>query len=268
LIFFVGDFLYRWIQRSIGKESPGSCIILFYHAIEEKDRYRFARQMDYILRWTNPIAVGTKEILKYGYRYAAVTFDDGFVSVIENAIPETSKRNIPVTIFVPTGNFSQHPKWISKDKSPYAQEIVMSIEQVRKLNENPLVDIGSHCVSHINLLSLNDEEIRRELVESRKNLESLLNQHIRLLSFPHGAFNKKIVQFAKEAGYMHAFSIMPELALTKNGEYISGRIVADPADWKLEFRLKLMGAYRWLPLAFSLKHRLYDIMGKRAVSAK
>lgn len=225
----------------------------------------FAKQMDDILRWTNPIAVGTKETLEYGYRYAAVTFDDGFVSVIENAIPETSIRNIPVTIFVPTGNFGQHPKWVSGDKSPYAQEIVMSIEQVRKLNENPLVDIGSHCVSHINLLSLNDEEIRRELVESRKKLESLLNQHIRLLSFPYGAFNKKIIQFTKEAGYRRAFSILPKFAFSKNSEYISGRIVAEPADWKLEFRLKLLGAYRWLPLAFSLKHRAYTMMRNRNI---
>jgi len=35
-----------------------------------------------------------------------------------------------------------------------------------------------------------------------------------------------------------------------------GRVRVDPTDSPIEFRLKLLGAYRWLPLAFSWKRRL------------
>ncbi len=35
-----------------------------------------------------------------------------------------------------------------------------------------------------------------------------------------------------------------------------GRVRVDPTDWPLEFHLKLMGAYRWLPMAIALKRRL------------
>ena len=39
-------------------------------------------------------------LLPAGRRYVIVTADDGWISFVENALPELRSRNIPVTIFV------------------------------------------------------------------------------------------------------------------------------------------------------------------------
>jgi hypothetical protein len=46
---------------------------------------------------------------------------------------------------------------------------------------------------------------------------------------------------------------MPWNAFRKEEEFLSGRVKAEPTDWPLEFRLKLLGAYRWLPYAIKWK---------------
>jgi hypothetical protein len=57
----------------------------------------------------------------------------------------------------------------------------------------------------------------------------------------------------REAGYERIFTTLPVFAFAEPGEFVVGRVRVDPTDWPLEFRLKLAGAYRWLPAAFAFK---------------
>ena len=84
-----------------------------------------------------------------------------------------------------------------------------------------------------------------------------MSREIRLFSFPYGAENDRLVDLCREAGYERVFTILPRLALLDPQEYVTGRVVVDPTDWPLEFRLKLLGAYRWLPRAFAWKRKLF-----------
>jgi peptidoglycan/xylan/chitin deacetylase (PgdA/CDA1 family) len=95
-----------------------------------------------------------------------------------------------------------------------------------------------------------------EIHQSKTCLESILGQEITLISFPHGSYNQQHVTMAREAGYERVFSILPSLAFSRSDEYVTGRVRVDPDDWMLEFRLKICGAYRWLPLAFAAKKAL------------
>jgi hypothetical protein len=44
--------------------------------------------------------------------------------------------------------------------------------------------------------------------------------------------------------------------------YVTGRVVADPTDWDCEFRLKVLGAYRWLPIIYRVKQKVFPRLGK------
>jgi len=101
-----------------------------------------------------------------------------------------------------------------------------------------------------------DEAAKRELAESRANLEKMLNEEVRLFSFPYGDFNKKLVLWCRESGYHRVFTISPTLAFSNPEEFVTGRIEVEATDWPIEFRLKVLGAYRWLPLAFALKQKI------------
>ena len=67
--------------------------------------------MDALVRWSTPIGADYRQSLKPGGRYAGVTFDDGFLCVVENAVPELTARKIPATLFVVADSLGATPKW-------------------------------------------------------------------------------------------------------------------------------------------------------------
>ncbi len=120
-----GDTLAAFLSRVIVRELHPTGVVLYYHGIEPSQRARFAGQMDEVIRLTRPVPAGIASLPEGATHCCAVTFDDGFVSVLENALPELEARHIPSTIFVPTGNLGEPPAWI-KRPSPRARcEVIM-----------------------------------------------------------------------------------------------------------------------------------------------
>jgi hypothetical protein len=56
---------------------------------------------------------------------------------------------------------------------------------------------------------------------------------------------------------------LPVLAFLEPKEFVTGRVGVSPTDWPMEFRLKLAGAYRWLPYAFAWKRRILSLVHAR-----
>ncbi len=100
------------------------------------------------------------------------------------------------------------------------------------------------------------ETAEQEIVGSRQDLESLLGRPVRLFCFPYGEFTDGLLARARKAGYERVYSISPKLALLSSDEYVTGRVPVHAHDWLLEFRLKLLGAYRWQPWASTIKKRI------------
>lgn len=253
------DQLRRFFWGLFRKTVPGTCIVLYYHMVGQKGRQDFALQMDVILRNAVPIRADTKKPLTPNTHHVAVTFDDGFVDIFENAFPELMKRNFPFTIFVPTGYLGKYPEWIEKEEYRSYRGPVMSEVQLRDIRKYELVTIGSHCVSHTDLRSMDENSSKREIQSSKNELENIIGQKINLLSFPHGAYTDKCIEFSRQAGYERVFTINPSLGLLSPNEFVTGRISVGTGDWPFEFSLKVLGAYRWLPWAYSLKRRLISI---------
>jgi peptidoglycan/xylan/chitin deacetylase (PgdA/CDA1 family) len=214
--------------------------------------------MDVLLRLTSPISIDPVPPLASGVRYSAVTFDDFFQSVVEIALPELKKRNIPCTLFVTTEVLGKYADWWPQF-SPERSERIGPLELLQQFPTD-LVAIGSHTLTHPKLPLLNERDARREISASRHSLEELLNRKIATFSFPFGAFNRELVEWCRKAGYERIFTTLPVMAFEDPQEFVTGRVKADPTDWPLEFRLKLLGAYQWLPSAFTLKRRVLSFL--------
>lgn len=250
-----GDMVWAGILRLAGRKRPATCVVLYYHAVKAEHRQGFAAQMDCLLSHAKPIPADNEGPLDPGRHYAAVTFDDGFTSVVQNALPELQDRSIPATIFVPTGSLGRSPLWITDPSSPSRKETVLSAEELKGLRGTNLLTIGSHSVNHPNFLKSEPAQARAELVESKSTLEQILGSEVALFSFPHGAHNEPLLQQAREAGYRRVFTIEPRPAFRRTNEFAIGRTLVDPSDWSPEFRLKLLGAYRWLAPVSAWKAR-------------
>jgi len=232
-------------RRRQGQRRTRGRIVLYYHAVTAAQRARFAAQMDLLRRRATPFEAGSRErISDDGWR-VAVTFDDGFLSVVEHAVPELEARNIPFTVFVPSGCLGERPSWVRDPNHPSWQERVMSAAELRALAGLPLATIGSHSVTHRNMRQLDSAQAADELVRSRLELQAAAGTDIDLFSFPHGAYNAALLAQARQAGYRRVFTIQPAPMPSDPDAFSVGRVAADPDDWPIEFRLKLAGAYRW-----------------------
>lgn len=243
--FFAFSEAWRIIRRLLGWQVPGTAVAIYYHRVPSGERARFARQMDHLLRWVEPIRADRTEPLRPGTRSVIVTFDDGWASFLESALPELQCREIPATLFAVSD-------FLDGDDQHLPIERLVSEQELRSLDPR-LVTVGSHSATHSVMTVLPEPEARREVRESRATLEKILERPVKLFCFPYGRFNEALIEMCREAGYTRVFTGLPFVALSDPQEFATGRIRVDPGDWPLEFHLKLMGAYTWMPLATTFK---------------
>ncbi len=242
----------------VGEGRSGRYVVLTYHAVKAGQQDRFASQME-SLKKHGTVVSAEAAAPRDGENRIAITFDDGFTSVAENALPVMDAQGVPATIFVPTGYLGARAGWITKREHPNYHEVVLTGRQLQGL-PNDFVCIGSHTVLHRDLSSVKPDEAEAELRQSKEALESLLNRPVRLLSLPYGSCNPTVLELARTAGYQRIFLNVPVSNAAAGGEDVVGRTNASPDDWGIEFTLKARGAYEWLPVAIKVKRRLRHLL--------
>jgi len=257
LLVYLADRISMCLRLLGGRKRCSSFVVLSYHSVPPQHRALFAGQMDTLLRYATPVGAGVDPGWSDGKHYAAVTFDDAFQSLLDNALPELGRRRIPCTIFAVSETLGQPANWEDIGET-HGNEQIMTVEQMRQVASDR-VCIGAHTLTHPVLTKLDEQAARREITESRSRLQELLGQEIPLFSFPYGAFNDRLVSLCREAGYERVYTTLP--APVGAHEFVVGRTPVDPTDSKLEFHLKLVGAYRWVSFASSLKARTKSLIG-------
>jgi len=249
------DRVGNGLRRLLGRRRPPTGVVLFYHAVPRAYRTAFAGQMDRLQRWSKPVQCDFTGPFADGQHYSAVTFDDAFQSVVDQALPELDQRQIPTTIFAPSGALGGPPAWPMLEECPDGGEVIVSRETLASI-QGPLVRIGSHTVSHARLSELPIDQARAEITDSRATLERLLGTTVTTLAFPYGAHDQGTLDLCRDAGYEHVFTILPLPSFPSRDPFVVGRVGVDPWDTPLEFRLKAQGAYRWRPWAARIKRAL------------
>jgi peptidoglycan/xylan/chitin deacetylase (PgdA/CDA1 family) len=251
LVVALGDALAG--RLSGARHSAGTCVVITYHAISSDSKSRFGRQLDLLLHLANPIPAARATRLEKGRRYVAITVDDVFQSFVANGLPELCRRNIPVTLFPPTGYLGRNSSWNDYGGENKVGEAVVSAEELKQIAKFQNVDFGSHGVLHADLALLPEAEARQELQDSKTSLEGIVGREITALSFPYGSYGARELRLASEAGYRFLFGSTPQQVLSTVDGGMIGRVGAQPTDWDIEFRLKICGAYRWVSRASAWK---------------
>ncbi len=265
MILEAGDVLLDSARKVLGLAPRRSCVVLTYHSVTAAERALFARQMDVLLSHAKPVRADIEALPSEGGHYAAVTFDDGMQNVVDNALPELEKRGIPTTLFVITDALGKVPDWEYFGPKDTGEERVMTEEQLRTL-PSEMVEIASHTMTHPVLPNVDRAKLVQEVEGSRAKLEKMLGRKIRLLSFPYGAFSDEVVEACRKTGYARVFSALPYYAFNEEREFLTGRMGVYATDWPIEFHLKVLGAYRWLPFMFDLKRKLKSLMRRNPQS--
>ena len=117
-----------------------------------------------------------------------LTFDDGYADVFFRASTPIAHHGMHAIAYVITGRIS------AGDPSFLTWPLLKALERRG-------IEIGSHTVSHRDLTTLPDRELRMELLASRRVLERRLGHPVPWLAYPFGAYDARVVAFAQRAGY-------------------------------------------------------------------
>lgn len=189
-------------------------LVLCYHAVSE--------------RWPSDLAVTPAQLhaqlshlLARGYRGAtftaavtqpparktlAVTFDDGYRSVRERALPVLERLGVPATVYVPTAwAGSDRPMtWPGIDQwagGPWEDELrPLSWDELRRLGRAGW-EIGSHTRTHPHLTGLDDARLLDELAGSRQHCERETGRPCTSIAYPYGDADARVIAAADRAGY-------------------------------------------------------------------
>jgi peptidoglycan/xylan/chitin deacetylase (PgdA/CDA1 family) len=180
--------------------------ILLYHHIESprgESKYYvapkdFDEQMKLLHDWgytTIPLDLLVKAI-KEGADLPArpiiITFDDGQLSVYTTAFPIMQRYGFTGVVYI-VGSYMDSPTF-------------MTTEQVKELTMVGW-EVGSHSMKHKDLTTLDEEEQKYEVADSRKWLMNNLDVPVHSFAYPWGFVNEDIFTYVHNAGYTSAMGL-------------------------------------------------------------
>lgn len=112
---------------------------------------------------------------------------------------------------------------------------LMNWEELASLNPK-LITIGSHSMTHPILSSIDEDEIDREIVQSRRVLEERLQRRVEYFCYPNGNYDDKIVSAVRKT-YTAAIAVESKTVTAGEDLYRLPRISAAADPEMLAWRL-------------------------------
>jgi peptidoglycan/xylan/chitin deacetylase (PgdA/CDA1 family) len=184
-------------------------------------------------------------------RHVHVTFDDGFVGVLDHALPTLQALRLPSTLFALPRRTGATNDWMHARGFP--RRALLSAAQLRLLADEGMA-IGSHTGSHVRLPEIPPDAARAEIADSRHELEDLLGREVAHFAYPYGLFDDAVREMVVQAGYRSACSTRAGFNRPGEDPFLLRRLDIAGTDRLWQFRQKLRhgthAASRWQPLTY------------------
>ena len=225
--------LKNGVYRSIGEAATGAGVVddahertlcvLMYHKVNDVDGNtvtvpigQFDEQMaqlaelgyavvsldDVIAHYVDGKALPAQAVL--------ITFDDGYLDNLENAVPILQRHGYPAVLFAPIG-YLGGGRPLPHDEHLAARGIVnrtLDWSQLAEL-ERGGIRVESHGIGHRPLADLEVDEAAREITLSKLRLEEALGRPVRAFSYVKGSeahYRPVHLSLIRQAGYDVAFT--------------------------------------------------------------
>jgi peptidoglycan/xylan/chitin deacetylase (PgdA/CDA1 family) len=174
--------------------TEGRCLYLLYHELRPwPGKYSYSLGTSVFATHADIIAEAHRNDRR-GIS-PVITFDDGYASDSEYALPMLNARGLCAHFFITVGWTGKIPGY-------------MGWQQVRSLIEAGHI-VGAHGWSHALLTHCSAKELDSELNASRKLLEDKLGILVTTMSLPGGRYNRRVLAACEEAGYTKVYTSEP-----------------------------------------------------------
>ncbi len=160
-----------------------------------------------------------------------VTFDDGYVNVLEHALPVLAEHRWPGTVFIPTAYVGSENTWDVENGKPLLP--IMDWPQLRRLQGEGW-EIAGHTRSHPHLERLDREAARTEIEQGRDEIAQNLGGPVRTFCYPFGGQNAETPVLVREAGFLGACTTKSGLATATLNPMLLPRV-------KVAYRDRVLG---------------------------
>lgn len=235
------------------KNSKSNPLILMYHSIDNKKLKKlkglrvsiknFEKQIAYLHKkgyksYTLCEMIEKRENLSP--KSVVITFDDGYKDNLTNALPILQKYNFKATIFVIINRFDNDWALYRKIKNANVVNHIdkLSDDDIKKLLNSGLIEIGAHTLNHKNFHSISFEEKKEEIIKSKKILEEKFHIKCKTFSYPFGIYEKGDEEIVKKAGFIGAVTTKTKrVDLNMDNIYLLPRINIKNEYFKFIYKL-------------------------------
>jgi peptidoglycan/xylan/chitin deacetylase (PgdA/CDA1 family) len=240
------EFAQDWApsQRDLTRLRLGHVpLILMYHGVGHvsPDPYnlcvtpaRFSEQMTWLadrgLRGVSIYHLVAAMRAGQARGLVGITFDDGYVNVVDNAVPELLQHGFTATMFVVSDLLGGTNEWDGEPVWP-----LMSTGQIAEVAAAGM-EIGSHSATHAHLRGLDAHRLKEEINESRSKLSELLGHPIHGFAYPYGIMDAAARAAVQDAGYEYACSV--DAPITDLGIMALPRIIFGQRDGSARMTVK------------------------------
>ena len=189
--------VYHQIAQAPPKGSPFRSLYVAPQA--------FARQMAWLkllgyrglsMSALQPYLRGDKE-----GKVVGITFDDGYLNNLSQALPVLVKQGFSSTCYVVSGLLGKTNTW--DEHLGIAQSPLMNESQVRQWIDAGQ-EAGSHTRRHIDLTASDEEACRIEMTLGKTELESVVRQPVDHFCYPYGHYESRHRVMADALGFVTA----------------------------------------------------------------
>jgi len=229
--------------------------ILMYHSIDYEPKGSVLRGLSvpknlfyiqlFVLKLLGFKGLSMSELIPYlegkkNGKVFGITFDDGYLNNLENALPVLKKLNFSATCYLVSGNIGGTNYW-DVEKGVLEKKLMdkTDVEQWIKAG----MEIGSHSHNHLRLSKCTASELKTEILTSKKKLEEIFKVNVDHFCYPYGDSTYDVKQLVKKSGYQSAVSVNRGRVSTKSDLFFLPRVLINHRTFLISLLLKLFTRY-------------------------
>jgi peptidoglycan/xylan/chitin deacetylase (PgdA/CDA1 family) len=170
-------------------------VILYHHLVADRSHSdgittdAYAAHVAYLRKHYRIVSLSEAvELLRSGHvdvPTVVLTLDDGYADNFLGLRAIVEQSGVPVALFVSTEQVRERREFAHDVSANLRGFFPLTPEQIVHMNESGF-EIGSHTQSHFDCGSSDFAALRREIVESKADLEAWLDEPQRFFAFPWG----------------------------------------------------------------------------------
>ena len=123
---------------------------------------------------------------------------------------------------------------------------LLTWEDIRREMSLKFLEVGSHGLEHEPLTTCRDEELEKELRESRSLIEQRIGTSVQAVAFPNGNYSPQVIAAARDTGYRIGFSTLPFHVRGDSSEMSLPRLLIGAHDSPRVLAARLSGWQEWI----------------------